>query len=64
MAGSKKTKTLIRMISTGCTADGQVTGTFYVTKKNPKTADGKKLSLMKYDKRIRKRVLFKEGKIK
>lgn len=60
---AKKAKILIRMISTGM-IDGKLTGTFYVTKKNPKTSDGKKLSLMKYDKRTRKRELFKEAKIK
>ena len=38
------------------------TGVFYVTKKNPKNT--KKLELKKYDPRVRKHVMFKEGKIK
>ncbi len=55
---AKKVKMLIRLVST---AD---TGTFYVRKKNPKTMGDKKLSFMKYDKKIRKHVLFVEKKIK
>lgn len=39
------------------------TGYFYVTKKNPKNIT-EKLELMKYDPKVRKRVLFKEHKIK
>ncbi|GHT88477.1 50S ribosomal protein L33 [Alphaproteobacteria bacterium] len=39
------------------------TGYFYVTKKNPRTIP-EKLELMKYDPKVRKRVLFKEHKIK
>ncbi len=38
------------------------TGIFYVTKKNPRVT--KKLELKKYDPRVRKHVVFKEGKIK
>jgi len=38
------------------------TGFFYVTKKNPRNT--KKLELKKYDPRVRKHVIFKEGKIK
>jgi len=52
-----KTKTAIKMIST------EGTGTFYVTKKNPKN-NAKKLELSKYDPKLRKHVKFKEGKIK
>ncbi|MCL2673100.1 MAG: 50S ribosomal protein L33 [Alphaproteobacteria bacterium] len=37
------------------------TGTFYVTKKNPRTMT-EKLTLKKYDRKIRKHVEFKEGK--
>ena len=55
---AKKAKMLIRLVSS---AD---TGTFYVRKKNPKTLGDKKLSFMKYDKKIRKHVLFVEKKIK
>lgn len=47
----------IKMVST---AD---TGFFYVTKKNPKTKT-EKLTLKKYDPRVRKHVEFKEAKIK
>ena len=39
------------------------TGYFYTTSKNRRTSTGK-LSLMKYDPRIRKHVLFKETKLK
>lgn len=39
------------------------TGTFYVTKKNPRTKP-EKLELKKYDPKIRKHVIFKEAKIK
>ena len=55
---AKKTQVLtIKMVSTA------KTGYFYVTKKNPKSMTGK-LSLMKYDPKVRKRVLFEEHKIK
>jgi len=47
----------IRMVST---AD---TGFFYVTKKNPKTKT-EKLTLKKYDPKVRRHVEFKEAKIK
>ncbi|ETZ05097.1 MULTISPECIES: 50S ribosomal protein L33 [Holospora] len=52
---AKKKSNLIRMISTAGT------GTFYVTKTGAKK---EKLSLKKYDKKIRKHVMFKEHKIK
>ena len=39
------------------------TGTFYTTTKNRRTAT-KKLELKKYDRKIRKHVLFKESKMK
>ncbi|WP_439814743.1 50S ribosomal protein L33 [Zavarzinia sp. CC-PAN008] len=39
------------------------TGTFYVTKKNPRTKT-EKLSFKKYDPVLRKHVEFKEAKIK
>jgi large subunit ribosomal protein L33 len=38
-------------------------GFFYVTKKNSRTMTDK-LTLRKYDPKLRKHVLFKEGKIK
>jgi len=48
---------LIKLVSTA------KTGTTIVRKKNPKNGKGP-IELMKYDKKIRKRVLFKEKKIK
>jgi large subunit ribosomal protein L33 len=39
------------------------TGFFYVTKKNSRTMT-EKLTLKKYDPKVRKHVEFKEGKIK
>jgi len=39
------------------------TGFFYVTKKNPRTKP-EKLSLNKYDPKVRKHVEFKETKLK
>lgn len=39
------------------------TGFFYVTKKNPKKTT-EKLSLRKYDPKVRKHVEFKESKMK
>ena len=47
----------IRLVST---AD---TGFFYVTKKNPRKTT-EKLTLKKYDPKVRKHVEFKEAKIK
>lgn len=52
-----KTKNDIKMVST------EGTGFFYVTKKNPKNTT-KKLELKKYDPKLRKHVVFREGKIK
>ena len=53
---AKIAKVLVRLVSS---AD---TGTFIVRRKNPKATY--KLSLMKYDKKIRKHVLFNEKKMK
>ncbi len=39
------------------------TGYFYVTKKNSRTMT-EKMSVRKYDPRVRKHVMFKEAKIK
>lgn len=39
------------------------TGTFFVTNKNSKTKP-EKLELRKYDKKVRKHVIFKEAKMK
>ncbi|PPE03673.1 50S ribosomal protein L33 [Holospora curviuscula] len=52
---AKKKTNLIRMISEAGT------GTFYVTKTGSKK---EKLKLKKYDKKVRKHVVFKEHKIK
>jgi large subunit ribosomal protein L33 len=54
---AKPTTVKIKLLST---AD---TGFFYVTKKNPRTQT-EKLSMRKYDPRVRKHVEFKETKIK
>jgi large subunit ribosomal protein L33 len=54
---AKQTFVKIKLLST---AD---TGSFYVTKKNPKTKT-EKLSMKKYDPVARKHVIFKEAKIK
>ncbi len=54
---AKSSTILIRLVST---AD---TGYFYVTKKNPRTHTDK-MTLKKYDPRVRKHVMFKEAKIK
>ena len=53
---AKPTTLLIKLIST---AD---TGYYYVTKKNPRKTTNK-LELKKYDPRVRKHVVFREGKI-
>ena len=52
---SKRDK--IRMISTAGT------GHFYTTDKNKKTTPNK-MEILKYDPRVRKHVIYKEGKIK
>lgn len=65
MAG-KKNKLLVKMTSTGTMPDGSPTGTYYVAKKNPKSQKSKgegKLQKKKYDKRIRKHVVFVEKKM-
>jgi large subunit ribosomal protein L33 len=48
---------VIKLLST------EGTGTFYVAKRNPRTKP-EKMELRKYDRRLRKHVLFKETKIK
>ncbi|KJV81698.1 ribosomal protein L33 [Rickettsia hoogstraalii str. RCCE3] len=55
---AKKNKNvLVKLVSTAGT------GVFWVKKRNPKTQT-EKLSFRKYDKVVRKHVLFKEEKIK
>lgn len=71
---AKKTKkTLIRLVSTATKTvinkDGSVseksTGYFIVRKKNPKGLKAAtKITLKKFDPVVKKRVLFKEAKIK
>jgi large subunit ribosomal protein L33 len=53
---SASSKILVRLVSTA------KTGTFFVRKANNK--DKGKLSMMKYDKKVRKHVLFEEKKFK
>ncbi|HNV83206.1 MAG TPA: 50S ribosomal protein L33 [Arenimonas sp.] len=48
---------LIRLISSAGT------GHFYTTDKNKKTIPGK-IEMLKYDPKVRKHVMYKEGKIK
>lgn len=54
---AKPTTVLIKLVSSAGT------GYFYTTKKNPRTTT-EKLSLKKYDPKVRKHVEFKEAKIK
>ncbi|HMR30789.1 MAG TPA: 50S ribosomal protein L33 [Geminicoccaceae bacterium] len=54
---AKPTTVLIKLVSSAGT------GFFYTTKKNPRTTT-EKLSLRKYDPKVRKHVEFKEAKIK
>lgn len=62
---AKKNIILIRLVSTAVKPDGQKTGYFYVTRKNPKSKGGtEKLNFKKYDPIVRKHVIFKEEKIK
>lgn len=54
---AKSSTVLIKLVSSAGT------GYFYTTKKNPRTTTDK-LTLRKYDPKIRKHVEFKEAKIK
>jgi len=54
---AKAATTLIKLVSSAGT------GFFYTTRKNSRTST-EKLSLKKYDPRVRKHVEFKEAKIK
>jgi large subunit ribosomal protein L33 len=54
---AKPATVLIKLVSTAGT------GYFYTTKKNPRKTT-EKLSLRKYDPKVRKHVEFKEAKIK
>ncbi len=68
-----KGRILIKLVSTGKTAEGKPTGTFYTKDKNKNSPTGKeKLELKKFDRRaydpttgkIGIHVVFKEDKIK
>jgi large subunit ribosomal protein L33 len=54
---AKPSTVLIKLVSTAGT------GYFYTTKKNPRSTT-EKLTLRKYDPKVRKHVEFKEAKIK
>ena len=54
---AKPNTVLIKLVSSAGT------GFFYTTKKNPRTTT-EKLTLRKYDPKVRKHVEFKEAKIK
>ena len=54
---AKPSTVLIKLVSSAGT------GFFYTTKKNPRSTT-EKLSLKKYDPKVRKHVEFKEAKIK
>jgi len=54
---AKPTTVMIKLVSSAGT------GMFYTTKKNPRKTT-EKMSLRKYDPKIRKHVEFKEAKIK
>ena len=54
---AKPSNVQIKMVSSAGT------GFYYTTKKNPRTLT-EKLELKKYDPKVRKHVVFKEGKIK
>ena len=57
MAAKGKGRILVRMNSTGDT------GEYYTTTVNPRNQEGK-LKIKKYDKKLRKHVIFEEGKVK
>jgi large subunit ribosomal protein L33 len=54
---AKKVKTLIKLVSTANT------GYYYIANKNPKNTT-EKMSVSKYDPKVRKHVEFKEAKLK
>lgn len=67
---ASKTREKIKLISTGKTKEGNLTGTYYTTTKSKQKTE--KLELSKFDRlafnsatgKIGMHVLFKEGKIK
>ena len=68
--GRKANTIYIKLVSSGTYPEGhekagQKTGTYYVTKKNPKSENTKeKLRFRKYDPKLRQHVEFVEAKIK
>lgn len=55
----------IKLVSTATKADGNKTGYFYVTRKNPRSLNTtEKLEFRKYDPVVRQHVIFKEEKMK
>lgn len=58
MAGKNKARVNVKMVST------EGTGEFYTTSVNHRNMESKKLALKKYDKKLKKAVLFKEEKLK
>jgi large subunit ribosomal protein L33 len=58
MAGKNKARVNVKMVST------EGTGEFYTTSVNHRNMESKKLTLKKYDKKLKKAVLFKEEKLK
>ncbi len=61
---ASKNKTLVKMTSTATMPDGSLTGTYFVIRKNPKSKSGiDKIQRKKYDKRVKKHVLFVEKKM-
>jgi ribosomal protein L33 len=67
---ASKAREKIKLVSTGKTKKGSLTGTYYTTTKNKQKTE--KLELLKFDRlafnpttgKIGMHVLFKEGKIK
>ena len=62
---AKSATVLVKMTSTGTMPNGELTGTYFVIKKNPKNEKGMKdkIRMRKYDKRIREHVIFIEKKM-
>ncbi len=55
----------IKLVSTALKNNGEKTGYYYVTKKNPKSPNTEgKMELRKYDPVVRKHVAFREEKLK
>jgi large subunit ribosomal protein L33 len=57
MAAKKKASLYVKLLST------EGSGTFYVGRRNPKNTETK-LEVRKYDRKLRRHVLFRETKLK